>query len=199
MTMSEQESTDVGARVLELRTERGLSLRALAELCDLSPNTISLIERGATSPSVSTLQRLASALGVHINSFFTEPDQKVQLILTRVDERTRSGSASVMLESLGYGLEGQACDPFVVTLKAGASSGRQLMAHPGSELILILEGRLDIDIAGSNYVLNPGDSLLFRAEQLHRWRNPNSQPAVFLMMMQATTERDSRVEQHLHP
>jgi transcriptional regulator with XRE-family HTH domain len=197
--MSEQETPDVGARALELRNERGLSLRALAELCELSPNTISLIERGATSPSVSTLQRLASALGVHINSFFTTPDHKAQLILTRASERTRSGSASVMLESLGYGLEGQACDPFVVTLKAGASSGRQLMAHPGSELILILEGRLDIDVASSNFILNTGDSLLFRAEQLHRWRNPNSQPVVFLMMMQATTERDSRVEQHLHP
>jgi transcriptional regulator with XRE-family HTH domain len=197
--MSEQQSPDVGARVLELRTQRGLSLRALAELCDLSPNTISLIERGATSPSVSTLQRLASALGVHINSFFTEPSEKAQLILTRADERTRSGSASVMLESLGYGLEGQACDPFVVTLKAGASSGRQLMAHQGSELILILEGRLDIEVAGEGYILDPGDSLLFRGEQLHRWRNPNSQPAVFLMMMQATADRDESMEQHLHP
>jgi transcriptional regulator with XRE-family HTH domain len=197
--MSEQEAPNVGARVLEMRTQRGLSLRALAELCELSPNTISLIERGATSPSVSTLQRLASALGVHINSFFIEPTEKAQLILTRANERTRSGSASVMLESLGYGLEGQACDPFVVTLKAGASSGRQLMAHQGSELILILAGRLDIEIAGKNYTLHPGDSLLFRGEQPHRWRNPNSQPAEFLMMMQATAERDESMEQHLHP
>jgi transcriptional regulator with XRE-family HTH domain len=197
--MSEQEAPDVGARVLAMRTQRGLSLRALAELCELSPNTISLIERGATSPSVSTLQRLASALGVHINAFFVEPTEKAQVILTRANERTRSGSASVMLESLGYGLEGQACDPFVVTLKAGASSGRQLMAHQGSELILILAGRLDIEIAGKNYTLRPGDSLLFRGEQPHRWRNPNSQPAEFLMMMQATAERDESMEQHLHP
>jgi len=197
--MSEQEAPNVGARILEMRTQRGLSLRALAELCELSPNTISLIERGATSPSVSTLQRLASALGVHINSFFVEPTEKAQMILTRANERTRSGSASVMLESLGYGLEGQACDPFVVTLKPGANSGRQLMAHQGSELILILSGQLDIEIAGASHNLHLGDSLLFRGEQPHRWRNPNSQPAEFLMMMQATAERDESVEQHLHP
>lgn len=197
--MSEQEAPNVGARVLEMRTQRGLSLRALAELCELSPNTISLIERGATSPSVSTLQRLASALGVHINSFFIEPTQKAQLILTRANERTRSGSASVMLESLGYGLEGQACDPFVVTLKPGANSGRQLMAHQGSELILILAGQLDIEVSGVRHLLHPGDSLLFRGEQPHRWRNPNSKPAEFLMMMQATADRDESMEQHLHP
>jgi len=197
--MSEQEAPNVGARVLEMRTHRGLSLRALAELCELSPNTISLIERGATSPSVSTLQRLASALGVHINSFFVDPTEKAQLILTRANERIRSGSASVMLESLGYGLEGQACDPFIVTLKPGASSGRQLMAHQGSEMILILTGQLDIEVAGTRYLLHPGDSLLFRGEQPHRWHNPSSLPAEFLMAMQATADRDDSVEQHLHP
>ena len=197
--MSEQETSDVGARVLEMRTQRGLSLRALAELCELSPNTISLIERGATSPSVSTLQRLASAFGVHINAFFVDPEHKAQLILTRSDQRTRSGSASVMLESLGYGLEGQACDPFVVTLKPGASSGRQLMAHQGSEMIFVFAGQLDIEVSGVRYLLHPGDCLLFRGEQPHRWRNPNSQPAEFLMMMQATQDRDVSLEQHLHP
>ena len=161
--MSEQEAPNVGARVLEMRTQRGLSLRALAELCELSPNTISLIERGSTSPSVSTLQRLASAFGVHINAFFIDPSEKAQLILTRAGERTRSGSASVMLESLGYGLEGQACDPFVVTLKPGANSGRQLMAHQGSEMILILTGQLDSEGSGVRYLLHPGDSVIYRA------------------------------------
>lgn len=197
--MSEYEDPDVGSRLRALRQDRGLSLRALAEICELSPNTISLIERGATSPSVSTLQKLATALGVHINSFFAHPTEKAMSILTKADERVRSGSASVLLESLGYGLEGQACDPFIVTLKSGASSGRHMMVHNGSELIHCLEGKLEIEVAGRDYVLTPGDTLLFRAEQPHRWRNPNSGPVVFLMMMQATEARQESVDQHLHP
>jgi quercetin dioxygenase-like cupin family protein len=104
-----------------------------------------------------------------------------------------------MLESLGYGLEGQACDPFIVTLKSHASSGRQMMIHVGSELIHCLKGNLDIEVAGESYRLLPGDTLLFRAEQPHRWRNPNDGPAVFLMMMQSTKERQESMEQHLHP
>ena len=101
--MSEQESPNVGVRLREFRHQRGLSLRALAELCELSPNTISLIERGTTSPSVSTLQRLALALGVHISDFFVDPGARTKLLLTRAEDRTRSGSSSVRLESLGYG------------------------------------------------------------------------------------------------
>jgi transcriptional regulator with XRE-family HTH domain len=182
-----------------MREERGLSLRALAQLCEMSPNTISLIERGASSPSVSTLDRLARALGVPITSLIAGPTEKAQVILTRASERTRSGSAGVLLESIGYGLEEQICDPFVVTLKRGASSGRRMMAHSGSELVFCLEGELDYEIAGEHYRLAPGDALLFRAELPHRWRNPNSGPAVFLLIMQVTEERHEAVNQHLHP
>jgi transcriptional regulator with XRE-family HTH domain len=194
-----QEAPAVGNRVRSLRHQRGLSLRALAELCELSPNTISLIERGETSPSVSTLQRLATALGVQINTFFADPAEPAKTILTRTDERTRSGSASVLLESLGYGIEGQSCDPFIVTLKGGAGSGRRMMAHPGSELIHCLEGEVDIEVAGEGHRLVPGDTVLFRAEQAHRWRNPGEEPAVFLLIMTAMQQRDESVDQHLHP
>jgi transcriptional regulator with XRE-family HTH domain len=194
-----QEAPDVGRRLRALRNERGLSLRALAELCQLSPNTISLIERGESSPSVSTLQRLATALGVQIHSFFVDPAEPVKTILTRADERTRSGSASVLLESLGYGIEGQSCDPFIVTLKTGASSGRRMMAHPGSELIHCLEGEIDIEVAGKGYRLGQGDTVLFRAEQAHRWRNPGEEPAKFFLVMTALQERGESVDQHLHP
>jgi transcriptional regulator with XRE-family HTH domain len=197
--MSETETSDVGARLREARQQRGLSLRALAELCELSPNTISLVERGISSPSVSTLQRLATALGVPITSFFADEPERVQVLLTRGGERIRSGSASVVLESLGYGLKDQACDPFHVTLKAGASSGRRMMAHDGTEMVFCLQGKVDYEVAGDHYRLQPGDSLLFHANLPHRWSNPNTEPAVFLMIMQATAERDERVEQHLHP
>lgn len=197
--MSEKETPDVGLYLRTLRQERGLSLRALAELCELSPNTISLIERGETSPSVSTLHRLATALGVHVSNFFVEPADRVRTIYTPADKRVRSGSASVVLESLGWGLEGQACDPFIVTLKPGAHSGRLPMVHAGTELIHVFEGKLSIEVATQNYLLKPGDTLLFRGEQPHRWQNPNSSPAIFLMMMQASEERDEKMHQHLHP
>lgn len=197
--MSEQQSPDVGRHLKELRGERGLSLRALAALCDLSPNTISLIERGETSPSVSTLQRLATALGVPITYFFTEPVEKMEVIVTPAGERARSGSGSVVLESIGYGLEQQACDPFVVTLKPGASSGKRLMMHAGHELVLCLRGELDYEIAGEHHRLKPGDAVLFHASLPHRWSNPNSSTSEFVLIMQLGEDRHESVDQHLHP
>jgi transcriptional regulator with XRE-family HTH domain len=196
--MSEQAPPDVGIRLKALRHERGLSLRALAALCDLSPNTISLIEREVTSPSVSTLHRLATALRVPITTFFEERPEKVEIVLGRVGKRPRSGSASVVLESLGTGLEDQTLGPFVVTLKAGATSGRRAMVHVGHELVYCLEGELEYTVDNQVLSLSAGDSLLFEAQLPHRWRNPGSQPAVFLLIFQAAVLGEP-VEQHLHP
>src|SRR3972149_3670761 len=63
-------SVNVGQRLRALREERGLSLRGLAKASELSPNALSQIERGNVSPSVSTLNRLATAMGMPVTAFF---------------------------------------------------------------------------------------------------------------------------------
>lgn len=49
-----------------LREERGYTLRELAEKTGVNYPNISRIERGETSPSVSTLEKLLDGLGAHI-------------------------------------------------------------------------------------------------------------------------------------
>ncbi|MBU1749342.1 MAG: cupin domain-containing protein [Chloroflexi bacterium] len=188
---------EVGARVRVMRQQRDLSLRALAELCELSPNTISLIERGESSPSVSTLHRLATALDVPITMFFEKQAQKVDVILTRVNERLRSESASVLLESLGSGLQNQTLEPFLVTLKPGASSGEQGMVHAGHEFVYCLQGMIEYQVADQICQLTEGDALLLEAQSPHHWCNLGDDSAVFLLVFQ-TAVRDESVAQHLH-
>ena len=195
--MSEQQPPDVGSKVRAWRQERGLSLRALAELCDLSPNTISLIERGSTSPCVSTLHRLATALQVPIASFFVAEEKKVEVLLSRPGERLFSGSTDVLLESLGSGLEGQTLEAFVVTLKPNADSGKQQpMVHEGHELVYCLEGEIEYRVKDRSYRLGRGESLLFEARLPHCWQNRNCEPAVFLLVFQSAVTGES-LEEHL--
>ena len=63
-------SVDVGLRLRELRESRRISMRELARRSELSANALSMIERNLTSPSVSTLTKLANALEVPITAFF---------------------------------------------------------------------------------------------------------------------------------
>jgi len=185
--MSEQEPPDIGAQVQAHRERLGLSIRGLAELCGLSPNTISLIERGATSPNVSTLHQLAKALQVPITSFFEDHRTEEQVVHSRPGERAFSGSTQVLLESLGSRLEDQCLEAFVVTLKPGAHSGPEAIVHCGHELVYCLEGITEYVIEEQVYQLTKGESLLFSARLPHSWRNPDSaERSVFLLAFECS-------------
>jgi transcriptional regulator with XRE-family HTH domain len=187
----------VGLKIRELREQRNLSLRALAEMCNVSPNTVSLIERGLSSPSVDTLQRLASGLRVPIVAFFESGDSQARLILMQSANRTRSRVPGMMIEHLGSGLADHAFASFLITMEPGISTNTTPIEHSGAEWVYCLEGLVEYEVEGRKYRVAPGDNLLFDASLPHRWRNPGPEQAQMLLILDAGERHDLTVEQHL--
>lgn len=175
------EKMAVGQRIRELRTKKKLSLRALADLSNLSTNAISLIERGDNSPTVTSLHSLASALGVSITAFF-ERQSGGQVIHLKKDQRPTSATAGVTMENLGCGLPNQQIEPFLITIKPGSSSTSSQITHSGEEFIYVLKGSLVCKVNEQEYDLEEGDSLLFLASQPHIYRNQSSKAAQMLII-----------------
>lgn len=173
----------VGQRIRELRTRKGLSLRALAELSRLSSNAISLIERGDNSPTVSSLHSLATALAVPITAFF-ELQGDGQVIHLKKNRRPTSETAGVRMENLGSGLPNQLIEPFLMTIEPGGSSTSSQITHSGEEFVYILQGSLVCRINSKTYDLEEGDSLLFLASQPHIYQNRGGIPAQILIIFQ---------------
>ncbi|HEX8991025.1 MAG TPA: helix-turn-helix domain-containing protein [Anaerolineales bacterium] len=181
-------SVNVGMRLKELREARGASMRALAAKSGLSANALSMIERGKTSPSVSTLYKLADALEVPITEFFAPEAEKHRVLLVRADARTRVPFTNGVWEGLGGEKFTGRVEPFVLTLETGASSGRQPIVHTGHEFVYCLRGRLEYLVENKLYELGPGDSLLFAAQLSHRWRNPGSTVTNVLVVLSGFSE-----------
>jgi transcriptional regulator with XRE-family HTH domain len=173
----------VGERIREIRTGKGLSLRALSELSKLSTNAISLIERGDNSPTVSSLHSLATALNVPITAFFEQqPDG--QVIHLKNNRRPASETAGVRMENLGSGLPNQQLEPFLLNIGPGNSSTRNPITHSGEEFVYMLRGSLTCRINEQDYLLQQGDSLLFLASQPHVYRNHTARMAQMLIVFQ---------------
>ncbi len=185
----------VGRRLRLLREERGLSIRALASRCDLAMNTLRLIENDKTSPSVSTLQRLARGLDVPITAFF-EDDRQSSVIHIKAGQRPRVVISQGILENLGAGFSLRAVQPFVVTLEPLGGSGSQVCAHAGYEFVYCLKGRLAYTIEDRTYLLEPDDSLLFESHLPHRWQNVDEVVSKNLLVLYPTREGDHPTEQH---
>jgi transcriptional regulator with XRE-family HTH domain len=187
---------DVGFRLRELRTQRGLSIRTLAEMSGLNFNTLSLIENGKTSPSVSTLQQLAIAMQVPIKSFFETETVPKNIVFQKSGKRPRAAFLHGTLEDLGPGITLQGGQPLRVTLSPKADSGPEPIVHTGHEFVYCLSGRLCYTIDGKDFTLEPGDSLLFEAYLPHRWRNPDDQPALSLLILCPSDENERPSERH---
>ena len=70
MAESKAIAQQVGARIRQLRTERGMSLEKLALECGMNPAFLGHVERGLRCPTVYTLARVCSGLGVSLAELF---------------------------------------------------------------------------------------------------------------------------------
>ena len=190
-------SVNVGSRLRQLRTERDLSIRALARQSGLSANALSMIEREKTSPSVSTLYKVADAMGIPITSFFGQNEARETVVFTKSDERTRVPFQRGMWEGLGGQNFVGRVEPFVLTLESGANSGPDTVVHTGHEFVICLRGELEYQVEDTYYVLEPGDSLMFSARLRHRWRNVGGNVTNALFILSGFAEGERPTPMHM--
>ncbi len=180
----------VGRKLHDLRTRRGYSLRALAERSGLNVNTLSLVENGKTSPSVSTLQQLALALEVPLSSFFEKEPEEKQVVFTPFNNRPHTAFGSTQMQNLGKDLAGSAVQPFVVSIKPGMGSGDHMIVHTGHEFVYCLSGCIHYRIQQEDYSLEAGDCLVFEAHLPHCWENISEEDAQILLIFYPSDTRE---------
>jgi DNA-binding transcriptional MerR regulator/mannose-6-phosphate isomerase-like protein (cupin superfamily) len=165
----------VGKRLRAARTRRSLSLRGAAERAGISASYLSLVERGLAEPSVSLLQRVASAYGGTLLEFFgAAPSGTAGPKLVRTGERRRlRGFDRVEIEHL-VTFPNAVLEIDIFSVAPGGGSGGAY-AHDGEESLYVLSGELDIWLDETeHYHVEAGDTLYFRSAQQHRWVNHSS-------------------------
>ncbi len=189
----------VGRRLRDLRTRQGFSLRALAEKSGLNVNTLSLVENGKSSPSVSTLQQLAEALNVPISGFFEEEPVKHRVVFTPSYQRPQVNFGATRMQNLAKDLAGNNLQPFIVSLKPGMGSGDRMIVHTGHEFVFCLEGSIRYQIEDNAYLLSPGDSLVFESHLPHCWENNGQEDAQILLILYSSDAREEPGGRHFSP
>jgi len=185
----------IGSKLKNLRSERNLSQRALADLAGISTNSVSLIERDEISPSVTTLQNLATALRVRVSYFFEEESEQ-KILLVKANQRSLMDSQGVRIESIGSRIHAQEVEPFLIKLEPNTSSGERQVIHAGHEVVYCIKGKMEYFIDGSVYQLDEGDFLVFEAHLPHLWRNPFETPAEFILILQTPGATLEPVKRH---
>ena len=186
----------IGRRLREMRAARSLSLRALAKLSGVNINTLRLIENDRSSPSVSTLQRLAQCLGVPLADFFRTDGTPRRVVHVKSGSPPGIPIEAGTMQDLAAGMQAPGAEPLLLSLEPGASSGRTPIVHTGREFIYCLEGQVDYTVDGIKYTLTPGDSLCYEAYLPHQWKNEHRGPARVLIVLCSLEAREDVRERH---
>lgn len=178
---------DIGSRIREARSARGVSLRSFAQAIGVSPSLVSQVENGRTQPSVSTLYAVVNYLGISFDQLLGAAEEAMPPgTTTATHPPVQRGSDNPVLEMengvrwerLATGEDGPS-DALLVTYEPGASSSVEgrLMRHAGVEYAYLIEGELHLQIDFDTYVLRAGDSTHFDSVRPHLYTNRGSTPA----------------------
>ena len=161
----------IGAQIREFRKQLKMTVVEVSKQAGLSQGMLSKIERGVTSPSLSTLSAIAGALNVPVTAFFRKYEEQRDCSYVRDGEGLvieRQGSrAGHQYRLLGHNISKRInTEPYLITL-TDESEVFPLFQHQGVEFIYLLEGEVVYRHANQTYLLRPGDSLFFDAEAPH--------------------------------
>jgi transcriptional regulator with XRE-family HTH domain len=184
----------LGATVRVLRKQADLTMADLAGAAAISVGMLSKIENGQISPSLSTLQALATALNVPITALFAAFEEKRDCSYVRAGQgvtiERRGTKVGHQYSLLGHALGGDvAVDPYLITLHEEAAPyvGFQ---HEGVEFIYMLTGEVNYRHADQSYHLRPGDAMLFDSAALHGPETLISKPMTYLSIIIHSRKQD---------
>ena len=179
------DSAIVGARLMEIRKQKGLSQRELARRAGLTHGTISFIERDKISPSIGTLRQVLDCFGMTLSEFFAAEGAPQHQYFFRHHELVDVGTGGVSLLQIGKSLVGRPLQVLLEFYPPGAETSREpYRAEGGEEGGVVVEGEIEVTIGEEVKVLRKYDAYLFPTSLPHKIRNPGPIEAV---VVSATT------------
>jgi len=162
-------STELGERIKQLRLAHDLTLKQVGEKAKVSATHLSEIERGMTSPTVGALVRIAHALGQEPAQLVDEDPAPTVAFVRRSERRTWS-SGSLTLSSLSPAIVPNEISILEIVLAEGESAPVSVPGENGEVLAVVLEGEVEVELAGRRHVLKQNDALHFHLRDPHTLR-----------------------------
>jgi transcriptional regulator with XRE-family HTH domain len=174
----------IGPKLREARQHLGLSLQQLAARAEVSAAAIHKVERGDMVPTITTLLKLAGAVGRPIGHFVDDgaPPAPVATLI-KADERPAAppewapAADGVDATAIALPTARLPASGVIAEVDPGGGSGDTRPQRPGEEVLLVLDGTLQVEVAGERYRLRAGDALHYPTDRPHRWHNAEALPA----------------------
>ena len=172
---------NVGMRIRSYRERLDMSVYDLAVKSGIDEKVINAIEKGQVLPALGVLTKLSRALGQRLGTFMDD-QFKPDPIITRAEDLGAAEVAKSGTNTLGYashslalGKPDRHMDPFRIEFAADGVD--EVSSHEGEELIICLDGEVELAYGNDKFVLKPGDTAYYNSVVRHSLKALGGNPA----------------------
>jgi transcriptional regulator with XRE-family HTH domain len=163
----------IAANLKRIREERHLSLGQLAEQAGVSKVILSQIEKGDANPTINTIWKITGALQLPYTSLLEPPEAKA-VYIQKADipdlEEDKYHIFSYYPKD-----QDRSFEMYQIEMDAGCVHESIGHSSNSSEYIMVMEGRMRLEVNGAEYLLQPDDALYFDASYPHTYQNTSEQ------------------------
>ncbi len=169
--------------VKRIRESKKLTLDAAAAATGVSRSMLAQLEKGEVNPTVSVLWKIANGYKVSFTSLLETEGERVSLV--------RAGDTAPLSEDGGRYLnypvfgfdEKRLFETYRIVIEPGGSLSARGHLRGSEEYITVFAGEVEITAADESFMLAEGDSIRFRADSPHSYKNTGSTRAQLSMLI----------------
>ncbi len=174
---------NIGKELKRIRVSQGMTLEELSNKCGYSKALISRVETGSVSPSLTSLMKMVSSLGLQLHDLFTSIEQSQASVVRKGAGRKYVTEADTTTEYLATNITTKKMEPIKITAPPDFASGDEPISHYGEQFLFVLEGKVEITAGDQTHKLSGGDSVYLAAGTPYSWRNPGKESAELISVI----------------
>ncbi|MCR5698751.1 MAG: XRE family transcriptional regulator [Treponemataceae bacterium] len=179
------EIKSVAERIVGLRDVLDISVEEAAKACNVSVEQYLKYESGESDIPLGILDSMAKAFKIDVSTLISgeEPRNKSYFVTKLGEEGSVNRHADYEYLCHGQGFEGRKIDPYVVSVPPRDTEEINFNQHPGQEFDFVIEGKLKVVVDSKEFVLVPGESVIFDAKKPHGFLSLDGTTARFLAIV----------------
>ena len=173
----------VAKNIKRLREENKLSMDELAKLSGVSKSMLAQIERGDGNPTISTLWKISNGMKVPFDALTVRPKSPYEIVKTTEIQPLLEDSGKVKNYSIFPDNENRRFAVYYLELDEGSYWESEPHLKGTTEFITIFTGKIEIFADGQRFAVEKGESIRFRADAAHSYRNTGNETAILHMIL----------------
>lgn len=161
----------IGENLKKFREKRKLSLDNVAKLSGVSKSMLGQIERGEANPTVSTVWKIANGLKISFTELMIKAESNIEVVDKYQLEPLVEDNNRVRIFPVFSFDTTRRFEMYSIEFDSNGYLSTEAHQQGTQEFITVFSGKLDVSINNENHTITAGNSIRFKADSIHSYKN----------------------------